>query len=61
MNPFYPQQWRLQSIAAIEKRKIMFSFLNEFPQIFAERLYDEPNIGSKFFKQGSQGKRGVTY
>ena len=39
----------------------MFSFLNEFPQIFAERLYDEPNIGSKFFKQGSQGKRGVTY
>ena len=35
----------------------MFSFLNEFPQIFAKRLYDEPNIDSKFFKQGSQGKR----
>ena len=37
-----------------------FSFLNEFPQIFAEKFYDEPNIDSKFFKHGSQGKRGVT-
>ena len=47
---------------AIEKGKIiMFSFLNGFPQTFAKRLYDKPNIDSKFFKQGSQGKRDVTY
>ena len=39
----------------------MFSFLNEFPQIFAEKLYDEPNIDSKVLKQGSQGKKGVTH